>query len=119
MTVSTVKIVCDDPRHARGKVARIATLQRAGDTWVRRSGDQSAVEEFTRPRPEGKTWGSARYRPAASETGGDRSRYRCKLCGTELACTEPVLDWLMNVVAEQGVLEPTLRLLNELVSRRT
>lgn len=119
MKVTTVTIVCDDPRHARGKVARIDTLQLAGASWVSRSDTKSAVEEFARPRPEGKTWGSARYRPAASQAGGDRRRYRCKLCDRTLECTEPTLDWLLNAVAEQGVSEPTLRLLNELVSRRT
>jgi hypothetical protein len=115
-----VIVVCEDPRHARGKVAKIDTFNRFDGMWITRSdGAPSTLEEYRRPDdPAGPVWGSARWRRAGSTTGHSRRRYKCKLCGTVLECTEGTLHWLLNTVAAQGISQPTLHQLNLLVSRR-
>lgn len=114
-----ITITCDDSRHARGKVAIIDTLVRSGDVWVSRTTPKATVDVFRRrDDPSGPIWGSARYRRAASKAGRSRQRYKCKLCGAELVCTESTLLWLLEEVVKRGHTRPTLSYLNELVSKR-
>ena len=118
--VRKVTIVCADPRHKRGKVAIIDTLMKSGDVWVSRADARRTVEEHRRPEvPDRPIWGSRRYRRAGSQTGAGRRRYVCKLCPTSLECTEPMLLWLLNLVAAAGESRLTLSQLNALVSKRT
>ncbi|MDA0251850.1 MAG: hypothetical protein O3A42_13075 [Actinobacteria bacterium] len=109
-------IVCDDPRHARGKVATIEAVTRLKGHWLARNVERSAVEEFRRPD---ESWGSARWRRIGSDYGQNRRRYACKLCGTTLVLTESAMAAVLDVVAAQGVSRTTLAQLTVLASTAT
>ncbi len=125
-----VTIICDDPRHARGKVATIEAVRRVNGVWIARTDrgrigasdpvNLSAVEAYRRPDdPTGASWGSMRWGRIGSPAGASRRRYHCKLCKTTLEATEPQLAALLDVAVAEGLSRPSLRQLNVIASRRT
>jgi hypothetical protein len=124
-------IICDDSRHARGKVAVIETVHRVGGRWIARADRGrigasdpivlAAVEEYRRPDDPaaGPAWGSLRWRRIGSDRGANRRRYRCKLCGVTVEATEPVLARALDRLAAEGNPRPRLCHLKLLASSRT
>lgn len=105
MTATEIRIYCDDAAHARGKVAKIETLTRLGEAWV-------TNEQLGSGRPRQFGWGAGR-----APWGGTRHEYVCKLCGLSLRCAPPLLNWMLDAVAAQGVSSVSLRTLVLLASK--
>lgn len=105
MSETTIAVVCDDPGHARGKVARIDTFTRLEHGWM--TNEQLGQDK---PRDFGWTAGRAPW-------GGARHEYSCKLCRTMLRCSSELLNWMLDEVAAQGVSQVSLRTLVLLASK--
>lgn len=115
MTVTTIKVECKDPSHARGKIAKIVTFNL----------------EFNRGRREWRPDLTPKIRaaqrghlpPPAPYAG---HRYPCKLCGQELTCGDDLLQEMLNTIAagaprahqRAGVSETTLKGLIRIASTR-
>jgi hypothetical protein len=118
MTTDRIDIVCDDPRHARGKVAKIESFEYYPDTgsWV---GISYRRQAFRHPGEPPSPW-----RPNVVGTRPPlRHRYECKLCagrpwGAPLECTEETLLWLLDTVAAQGVTRVSIHTLKVIASRK-
>jgi len=90
----TIEVICDDPRHARGKVAKIETFRR-----------------YTNPHGE-SVWRSSHM---GRHTSG-RLPYKCKLCPTSLVCNEDTLQRLLEStwgaraeLESSGLVKPAVR----------
>jgi hypothetical protein len=71
-----IEAICDDPRHARGKVAKIETFRRYDDPLG------------------GSLWRASHIGRHAS----GREPYTCKLCRMSLVCNEDTLQRLLGSV---------------------
>ena len=90
--IDEITIVCDSPRHARGKVAKLAMYRRNAGTWALcRTADRQrrSDREADRLRATG-------VRPSVMDgIEADDFRPRCKLCGARAPhLTGAVLDVL-------------------------
>ena len=115
-----ISIFCDDPHHARGKVAEIESFDYYADTdsWVaiphrsQRQAHQHSGEPPTAWRPN-----VVGARPPL------RQRFECKLCrgrpwGAPLECTDETLQWLLNTVAAQGWTRTSIHTLKLIASNK-
>ena len=120
MTTDRIDIICDDPHHSRGKIAKVGSFEYYADTgsWIaiphrRRSrAHQHPGEPPTPFRPN-----VVGARPPL------RHRYECKLCagrpwGAPLECTDETLQWLLDTVAAQGVTCISIHTLKVIASRK-
>jgi hypothetical protein len=104
MTSDRIDIICDDPHHARGKVAKIASFEYYADTdsWVEMP-YKGRGQAYRHPGEPPTPW-----RPnVVGARPPLRHRYECKLCagrpwGAPLECTDATLQWLLKAVAAQG-----------------
>jgi hypothetical protein len=81
-----IEVVCDDVRHARGRVAKVETFRR-----------------YDNPLG-GSLWRASRLGKHAS----GRELYTCKLCRMSLVCNEDTLQRLLESVwARRAELEST------------
>jgi hypothetical protein len=92
-----LSVVCDDPRHARGKVASIATFGRFtlpnGEVrWLVRDGDEWSYT--VRPRDGGRVRAHRRY-DAEPELGSTYT-WTCNLCPRSLKAREGTLQGLLE-----------------------
>lgn len=123
-------IVCNDDRH-RDRVVKIEVAHRvgAGGLWFARKAVHRpglgpepvalpAVQAH-RHHSESGVGKSALWERIGSPSSQGRRRYRCKLCGTTVEATEPVLAELLDSVAALGMSQAPLSLLALLVSKRT
>jgi len=113
---TSILVVCDSPRHARGKVAKVA---------------------FYHPGPEGKWTRQGGSRPRAWQRRGDRvaahgikpdivdilgpdtMAQQCRLCGARLTLwADDFLFPILDDLAAQGVSRITLRQLNLIASKK-
>jgi hypothetical protein len=119
--VNTIEVVCEDPHHTRGKVAKVQTFAyyAATDSWVDvayRGRGQAHQHPGEYPTP---------FRPNVIGARPPlRHRYECTLCAgkpwsTPLACTDTTLQWLLNTVAAQDVTHISLHTLSAIASRRS
>jgi hypothetical protein len=76
--IDEIAIVCDNPRHARGKVSKLATYRRNSGTWVLgRTADRQRRSDRKADRLR-----AAGVRPTVMDgIEADDFRPRCKLCG--------------------------------------
>ena len=119
MTTDRIDIICDDPHHARGKIAKIESFDYHADTgsWVGISyrGPRAHLHSEEFPTP---------FRPNVVGARRQlRHRYECKLCarrpwGAPLECTDETLQWLLDTVAAQGVTRISIHTLNLIASRK-
>lgn len=89
-----IEAICDDPRHARGKVAKIAAFgrfTRNGQTRWRIRG-KDGDWRYTRPDPAGVF---RRY-GAPDEDKGSTYVWECKLCGRSLDVRESTLHQVLE-----------------------
>jgi hypothetical protein len=90
--VTTVQVVCDDPSHARGKIATVAVFDR----------DERGVWADRRAKTRTRSFYSRADSP---------SEFRCRLCRRELplwALERRVLFAALDHIAAQGVLRTTI-----------
>lgn len=121
-------IVCNDDRH-RGRVVKIEAAHRVGGMWMARkavhrpgAGAEPVVHpgvQTFRHHLEPGVGKSALWERIGSASAQGRRRYDCKLCGTTVEATEPVLAEVLNSVAALGMSLAPLSLLALLVSKRT
>ncbi len=79
--LQVMKIICDDRRHARGKVAKIATVTVYADrNWTIDQPDERRMERAVRKAERGAVHDLKAFVPATFGIG----RVRCKLCGHRL-----------------------------------
>jgi hypothetical protein len=89
-----IKAVCDDPRHARNKVAKVATfgrftLRNGEVRWFIR--DDAGEWRYTRPDPAG-----VYRRYGADADKGSTYVWTCKLCSRSLEVREGTLHQLLE-----------------------
>jgi len=90
--IDEIVIVCDSPRHARGKVSKLATYRRNAGTWaLHRTADRQR-----RSDRKDNQLRAAGVRPSVTDSiEADDFRSRCKLCGVRAPdLTGAVLDVL-------------------------
>lgn len=112
-----IEIFCDNSRHARQKVATVATYYRdIQGKWSRRIGDRCRQwEKRSAQHPElsGNAallhmFGPDQFAPA-----------ECKLCGRKLPLwSDNVLSPVLDQLAGQGVSRVSMRRLNLLASKQ-
>ena len=116
--MEVVNVICDDPHHSRGKIAKVASFERYPEGWVDlpyRGRGRAHPHPGEDPTP---------FRPNVIGARPPlRHRYECNLCAgkpwsTPLECTEETLQWLLNTVAAQGVTSISLHTLSVLASRK-
>jgi len=111
-----IEVFCDDPRHTRDHddAHPVEAFTRAGGT-----GEWITVEQFSPSGPPQQTGWRDHYQ---RKNGIDVHSYRCDRCprrsAQQIEVTMHTLQWLLNTVAEQGMSQPTLRILNLIVSKR-
>ncbi len=108
-----IEVLCDDPRHP-GEETPVEAFTRAGGT-----GEWLTVEQFAPTGPPEQTgWRDHTRRKDNKPVHS----YRCGRCpkrsAQQIEVTETTLQWLLNAVAQQGMSQPTLRILNLIVSTR-
>jgi hypothetical protein len=133
----TIEVVCDDPRHARGKVAKIETFRRfsAADGrwwWLPRRENMARRDDGAYLSHHRPGWPSHSLE-SVHAADSDRLRYECKLCAgarprgqAPLECTEDTLQWLLESAwqglrklgAKQGVSRINLQTLHQVASNR-
>jgi hypothetical protein len=91
-----IEAICNDPRHARGKVARIATFGRVtlpnGEVrWLVRGDDGNW--RYTRADPDG-----VYRRYGADADKGSTYLWPCKLCSRSLEVREDTLHQVLESV---------------------
>jgi hypothetical protein len=114
MITHTILVVCDNPRHARGKIAKIAFYHRHGDKWTRQGGN--------RPRAwarRGDRVSAAGFKPDIIDVlGPDLMPQKCKLCGERVrSYVDDVLFPILNQLAAHGESQISMRKLNLLASK--
>jgi hypothetical protein len=115
VSIDRIEVVCDNPRHD-GDLGEVDTFVRlvAGGEWI-------TAEQLVEKGPVKQTgW---RDHSRDNHTGGPVHSYRCNLCPRrhpqQFECTNDTLQWLLNTVADQGMSQPTVRLINLLLSKPT
>lgn len=120
-----VLVVCDNPNHARGKVAKVAEYVVADDGevsirfYLRRDRNRRTMSRASRAAADafdGTPESVERVREAAKaamRTGVDAGR-ECKLCGRRLPAETPALHRVIRRLADDGV---TTLSLSDLVAR--
>ena len=108
-----IEVFCDDPRHA-GIEAEVETFVRLAP-----DGEWITAEQFGQGRPQQTGW-----RDHNRDTGEPVHSYRCGECPPrkrpqQFECTDTPLQWLLNAVADLGMSQPTVRILNLLLSNPT
>jgi hypothetical protein len=123
----TIKVFCDDPSHARGKVAKIETFYReaeadpTGQRWWFTLGESAVLsEDMSEQLSGGGRTGEATYQkrdqsdwPRSLESvhrrydepdlgRQNRPKYRCNLCGQGLPANAGTLNRALDRVAAQG-----------------
>ena len=131
MAVEQIVVVCDDPRHARGKVATIERFEREQGRWAARRAESRG------PAYQEPDKGSGGKPPAVAQTkNGDpgswgdydglyeeaaelapQLRYRCNLCGLDLDVRRSVLSAVLDPLAAAGVSHVSLAGLIAVVSK--
>jgi hypothetical protein len=120
VTTDRIDIICEDPHHARAKVAKIQSFVYYADTdsWVaipHRSQGRAHQHPGEPPTP---------WRPnVVGARAPLRHRFECKLCagrpwGAPLECTDRTLKWLLNTVAAQDVTRISIHTLNVIASKK-
>ncbi len=111
----TITVECDSPRHARGKVAKVAVYLRnpADGRWFRTVGNRGRAWE----RRKASRSGAALGEKLTAMLAPDADTAVCKLCGAQVrnwsdAELRPVLDSVYHA-GERAI---TIRRLNALVS---
>ena len=110
-----IDVICDDPRHARGKVAKIRSFDRSPVGWVDITPHRAHQHHGEPPTP---------WRPNVVGAREQlRHRFECKLCAGKswrapLECTDETLQWLLDTVAAQGVTSISLHTLSVIASRK-
>ncbi len=113
VTIDTIQVVCDDPRHD-GELGDVETFVRLapGGEWI-------TAEQLAEKGPVVQTG----WRDHSRDTGEPVHSYRCGLCPRrkpqQFECTNTTLQSVLNNVADQGMPQPTIRILNLLLSNRT
>ena len=105
--IAKVTIVCDSPRHARGKEAIVAVYRRFPDEgWEREYSPRShkkADQRRTRLLSQASATGDVADWEAAL-TGDPRSGpAQCNLCGATVRLTNLKLQMCLETLANQGV----------------
>jgi len=109
MSVGEITVVCDSPKHARGKVAKIATYRRDGnsDSWT--VGRSERVRQLARRRGRLEASGLGNDKlDQATQVAVSFEPLECKLCGLKLSPREVPLRDVLNLLAAQG--EPRISL---------
>jgi hypothetical protein len=136
----TIEVFCDDPSHARGKVAKIEMFHHEADSssgswWFTRSeaavGREDLFEQFGGQGRSGeRTYRRDRSYPEWPESlesvhrryddpdPGRQSRhsYRCKLCGRKLPANDATLFRVLDLVASSGESRVTIKQLHAVAS---
>lgn len=135
MSIDRIEMFCDNPRH----VEPIETFGYShGWWWIDEGEDAGATPDSGHHPRRGAGERVHRFecyrcaqRKVESLRGdgpqGCKPRYSAPLgkkrqglpASWEIECTESTLQWLLNAVAGQGVSQPTLRMLNVILSKRT
>ncbi|QRZ04515.1 hypothetical protein [Mycolicibacterium austroafricanum] len=122
MTVEQIVVVCDEPSHARSKIADIETFAWDGSRWKPTRVEQVAGYLFS-PSPKNTAQPS---HPAMSqgdydgmEEDVDQLHYKCKLCRLDLDVRKSVLFPVLDRIAEAGVSHTTLKALIRVISKST
>jgi len=92
----TLKVICDDPSHSRGKITKIDTFVRFEHVWI-----STALLAENAPLPQ-YGWND---HTSAGDLGQMRHSYPpggCKLCGQFLECSNDTLQRVLDLVVEQG-----------------
>ena len=109
-----VEIVCDSPRHARGKVAKIRTYVRIQGRWSH----FGAKRQRQWARRSGEHPGWTGEGAVVHMLGPDGFAPECKLCGKKLpAWTEEFWGTVLDVLAAQCVSRVSLQVLEVLASK--
>lgn len=121
---ATVLVVCDNPKHARGKVSKIAeyTVSDEGEVGVRfhvlRERSRRVMSRAARAAAhafDGSSASSQQAREAAKAVmRGVNPGPQCKLCGRKLPADSPNLSREICRLAEAGATSVSL---SDLVSR--
>ncbi len=116
-----ITVVCDSPRHARSKVAKVAFYQRNDPTLT--GNDKWRRARPLRPRAikrrANRVW-KAGFQPDIGDIlGPDLMPQQCKLCGARLTpWADDVLFPVLNQLAAQGESQISICELNLLVSKQ-
>ncbi|OBG79105.1 hypothetical protein A5701_14480 [Mycobacterium sp. E3305] len=112
----TVTVICDDPRHARGKVATVATITVYSDgRWQINDPHRRRILRAGRKAKRGLV----HDRDALAAAAFGTETIRCKLCGRELPrYSGPALRCVVQQRVEKG--EDTVHLsdLAAIISRQ-
>ena len=104
--IAKVTIVCDSPRHARGKEAIVAVYRRFQEGWEREYSPRSlkkADERRSKLLSQAPVRGDIHDWEAAL-TGDPRSGpAQCNLCGDTVRLTNLKLQMCLETLANQGV----------------
>jgi hypothetical protein len=113
MTIDRIEVVCDDPRH-NGQLGDVETFVRLVP-----DGEWITAEQLAEKGPVAPTG----WRDHSRDTGEPVHSHRCGLCPRrkpqQFECTNTTLQWLLNALVEQGMSQPTVQVLNLLLSNRT
>lgn len=119
--VAAITVVCDNPRHARGKVAKVTTYYRNQDErrelprWTRQGGIHARAW-----RRRGDRLTEVGIKPEVVDIfGPDLRREKCKLCGQAIrAYVDDVMFPVLDQLAARGESRISIRQLNLLASRQ-
>ena len=108
--MNSIFIVCDDPGHTRGKIARFGRLE------ARRLFPRASTIKSGHPVGDTDwTWHNDRdvrhYRHA---DGSETHTLTCQLCGRSPEVSDDTLIRLLDAAAAQGTAQITLRLLDNI-----
>ena len=111
----TILVVCDNPRHARGKIAKIVYYSRCEAKWRRQGGSRSRA--WAR---RGDKVAAAGIKPDPIDIfGPDLLAQKCKLCGKTLTLyVDDVLFPILNQLAAEGESQISIRELDLLASKQ-
>ncbi len=101
MPEHVIEAICDDPRHARGKVAKVATFGRFtlpnGEVrWKIWDGDRWSYT--VRPRETHRGRVEVHHRYDAEPEKGSRYRWPCKLCPRSFEVREDTLQQVLEAI---------------------
>jgi hypothetical protein len=102
--VTTIAVDCNNSGHARGKIAKIDTFQKVGETWF-------TIEQLGDRKPRQHGWRANR-----APWGAPRHGYWCKLCELQLRCSHERLQWALNMIAAQGESKISFKVLIDIAS---